>query len=143
MLLSPLIQRLQSEVRAIAQLGDERTREVAETLSIAMESSVRNVLIEALTLMSQETSSGSLSLDGDTVTIASHHEATEARATTDRNARIALRLPEDLKRQIETSAERTGLSVNSWIVNSLHESVSRKKQLPTQSGKTVRGRGRA
>jgi len=143
MLLSPLIQRLQSDVRAIAQLGDERTREVADSLSVAMESAIRNTLIEALTLMSQEVARGPLSLDGDAVTIASTPEGPEALPATDRNARIALRLPEDLKRQIESSAERSGLSVNSWIVNSLHESVSRKKQLPTTSGKTVRGRGRA
>ena len=143
MLLSPLIHRLQSDVRAIAQLGDERTRAVADSLSVAMESAIRNTLIEALTLMSQEVARGPLSLDGDAVTIASTLEAHEALPTTDRNARIALRLPEDLKRQIESSAERAGLSVNSWIVNSLHESVSRKKQLPTTSGKTVRGRGRA
>lgn len=143
MLLSPLIQRLQSDVRAIAQLGDERTREVADSLSVAMESAIRNTLIEALTLMSQEVARGPLSLNGDAVTIASTPEAHEVLPTTDRNARIALRLPEDLKRQIESSAERSGLSVNSWIVNSLHESVSRKKQLPTTSGKTIRGRGRA
>lgn len=143
MLLSPLIQRLQSDVRAIAQLGDERTREVADSLSVAMESAIRNTLIEALTLMSQEVARGPLSLDGDAVTITSTPEAHEVLPTTDRSARIALRLPEDLKRQIESSAERSGLSVNSWIVNSLHESVSRKKQLPTTSGKTVRGRGRA
>lgn len=109
---------------------------------MAMESAIRNTLIEALTLMSQEVARGPLSLDGDAVTIASTSEGHEALPTTDRNARIALRLPEDLKRQIESSAERSGLSVNSWIVNSLHESVSRKKQLPTRQGKTVRGRGR-
>lgn len=143
MLLSPLIQRLQRDVRAIAQLGDERTREVADSLSIAMESAIRTALIEALTLMSQEVSRGSLSLDGDTVTIVSTPEGHEAIPATDRSARIALRLPEDLKREIETSAERSGLSVNSWIVNALHDSVRRKKQTPTTSGKTVRGRGRA
>ena len=144
MLLSPFISRLQSDVTSIAQLGDQHTREVAETLNRAMEGAVRSVLIDALTSLSHELGHGAIALDGDSVTVAKAPDQNESvLPATERNARIALRLPEDLKRAVEESAERSGISINSWIVNTLHDSISRKKTPPPTSGKTVRGRGRA
>lgn len=143
MLLSPHIERLQSDVRAIAQLGDDRTREIADSLSLAMESAIRHALIAALTQIAHESTKGTLTLDGDSVTVTQPSEVVETLPATERTARFALRLPDELKQSIESSAARAGLSVNSWIVNTLHDAVNRKKATPPSSGKTVRGRGRA
>lgn len=55
------------------------------------------------------------------------------------DARITLRLPEDLKLRIETAATRSGLSLNSWLVRELNRSTS----VDISIGKTLRGRGKA
>lgn len=144
MLLSPFIERLQGDVKSIALLGDQHTRDVADSLSRAMESAIRTTLTDALVAMAHELGNASVSLDGDSVTFVTPHEVKEQTLpASDRNARFALRLPEDLKQGVERAAERSGLSVNSWIVNTLHDSLHQAPPAPPSSGKSVRGRGRA
>jgi len=59
----------------------------------------------------------------------------------DQLARISLRLPEQLKVQIEQAAARDGVSTNTWIVRTLSRSASAGKA--TQSRKRLTGYGRA
>ena len=63
-------------------------------------------------------------------------------------ARINLRLPEQLKSQVEQSADREGLSINAWLVRAVAAAVDRgqpgaqREQRTARSGQRYRGWGR-
>ena len=63
-------------------------------------------------------------------------------------ARINLRLPDQLKSQVEQSAEREGLSINAWLVRAVAAAVDRgqpgpqHEQRTARSGQRYRGWGR-
>jgi len=88
-----------------------------------------------------------LTLEGDQVRIG-RVVAVDGNVTTptpaDYSARIALRLSDGLKEDIEHLATDVGSSVNSWIVRTLERSV---RSDPTDSGphnsRQLRGKGRA
>ena len=43
-------------------------------------------------------------------------------------ARITLRLPEVLKTQVEAAAARAGVSVNTWVIQSLNQATTSRRQ---------------
>ena len=71
-------------------------------------------------------------------------EAAPAPSPGDYSARIALRLSDDLKENIEGLATDVGSSVNSWIVRTLERSVRGDSPGPSFKGRNqLRGKGRA
>jgi hypothetical protein len=128
------------------------TSEVAERLGAALQPALRANYLAALNLLIQEfnlldASPLTLNLEGDEVRlvrlVTANAEPTAA-APSEYSARIALRLSDELKENIETLATDVGASMNSWIVRTLERSV--RDDGPRVAGRgshQLRGRGRA
>ncbi len=124
-----------AQLSAAAALGDERTRQVADTLGAAAGPALRLALLNALSEAADEISAvlqdlpGSptvaMRLDADDVVVdvrlAETAAATEEpwernREDGDPSARISLRMSEALKAEVDAAAARDGVSVNAWLV---------------------------
>lgn len=126
------LSRVHDQLRAAAALGDDRTREIADSLGAALTPAVRLAILGALSAAADEITAALLDypgapavafrLDGDEIAVDVHATAAAApddppRAEDgDASARISLRLSESLKEQIDAAAERDGVSVNTWLV---------------------------
>jgi len=138
-----------------ASAGGEEARSLAQRLTAALESAVRLTLLDALSSAAAEITSelapGSveLRLRGSApefvVTLPPSETAGEqsdspeptgawspsaaaaaaAAAGEGGTARINLRLPDQLKSQVEQSADRDGLSINAWLVRAVAAAVDR------------------
>lgn len=123
---------LQRELAVAAAAGGDEARALAERLTATLESSVRLMLLEALSAaadeITRELAPGSVELrlrSGEpefVVTPAPADEPLEAApvpppdADDGATALINLRLPEQLKAGVEEAASRERLSVNAWLV---------------------------
>lgn len=130
--LEPHLAQVQEQLRAAAALGDERTREIADSLATAAIPAVRLTVLNALAAAADDITSALLDfpgspvvtvrLDGDQIAVDVHvtQQPTEAdeprRDDGEPSARISLRLTETLKAEIDTAAEQEGVSVNTWLV---------------------------
>jgi hypothetical protein len=142
--LTPHVERLRYELGVAAAAGGEDARALAERLTAPLESSVRLVLLEALSEaadeITRELAPGSVEMrlrgrePGFAVTPAQQddaapadHDAADAMGggvggvappDLDEGAmtRINLRLPDTLKARVEEAAGRERLSVNAWLV---------------------------
>lgn len=142
--LTPHVERLRYELGVAAAAGGEDARALAERLTAPLESSVRLVLLEALSdaadEITRELAPGSVEIrlrgrePGFAVTpapadaaVATDHDAAGAMgggaggvAPPDLDdgpmTRINLRLPDTLKARVEEAAGRERLSVNAWLV---------------------------
>jgi hypothetical protein len=142
---------LQRQLLAAAEAGGDDAREVAGRLLAPLESSLRLVLLDALSAAAGEITSelapGSVEvrlrgLDPEFVvtsppvddapgTAAAAGTAVPAGgaappagdADEGAMARLTLRLPEPVKLRIEQAAGRSGLSVNSWLVNAATDAL--------------------
>jgi hypothetical protein len=156
MLISELLEGIREDFTALGQLGGPETASIAERLSAAIEPSLRTHFLEALNAVIQEFNlqdsvALTLNLEGDqirmsrVVAAAADADADVGAPTpSDYSARIALRLSDGLKEDIEHLATDVGSSMNSWIVRTLERSV---RSDPTDSGskhpRQLRGKGRA
>src|SRR5580692_1396791 len=156
MLISELLEGIREDFTALGQLGGPETASIAERLSAAIEPSLRTHFLEALNAVIQEFNlqdsvALTLNLEGDqirmsrVVAAAADADADVAAPTpSDYSARIALRLSDGLKEDIEHLATDVGSSMNSWIVRTLERSV---RSDPTDSvsnnPRQLRGKGRA
>jgi hypothetical protein len=121
------IQALREDLARVAALGDETAARAAELLSVAIESSlarrIQDVLAEAALELNSQLDDAHVEVriagrDPELVLVRQTAEP-EAQADVTLDARITLRLPEDLKRRVEDAAASAGISVNTWIVRSL------------------------
>lgn len=152
MLISELLEGIREDFNALGQLGGPETASIAERLSAAIEPSLRTHFLEALNHVIQEFNlqdsvALTLNLEGDQVRmsrVAAVEEQVTAPTPSDYSARIALRLSDGLKEDIEHLATDVGSSMNSWIVRTLERSV---RGDPTDSvskhPRQLRGKGRA
>ena len=138
---------LQSDLAAIAAVGDDATAAAAERLIQALRSSAGLRLLDALTDAALELNAQlpaghvDVRLSGQDPALVYVEEPSEepAAAPTGEDAalaRITLRLPEGLKASIEIAAARDGVSVNNWLVRALGRAVSGSTQ---RSGKRLTG----
>jgi HicB family len=144
------VQAIREDLARVAALGDETTARAAELLAVALESSLGRRLQEALGEAALELSgqldSGRVEVriaGGDPELVLVREEEVEAAPEVGddaRLARITLRLPEHMKQQIEESAARDGVSVNTWVVQALvrHAHTARRS-----AGKRLTGYGRS
>ena len=151
--LRPYVDELRHQLMVAAEAGGDDAREVAERLSAALEPAVRLVLLDALSAaaddITRELAPGSVELrlrggepdfvvtpapvdDADAIAPPAPPETDEA-AT----ARINLRLPEQLKADIEQAAGRDRVSVNTWLVRAAAAAVAGGEQGPRQRGGRV------
>jgi hypothetical protein len=173
--LQTYVDRLRDQLSVAASAGGEETLSLAQRLTAALESAVRLTLLDALSAGAAEITSelapGSVELrlrGGEpefvvtmppAETVGEQAEGGEpaggratgaavASAGEGAIARINLRLPDQLKSQVEQSADREGLSINAWLVRAVAAAVDRgqpgaqREQRSARSGQHYTGWGR-
>ena len=135
--LTPYVENLRRDLAVAAEAGGEDARALADRLAAPLESSVRLMLLDALSAaadeITRELAPGSVELrlragaPDFVVTPAPVDEPGEPAPAAapplappegdeGATARINLRLPEQLKAGVEQAAGRQRLSVNTWLV---------------------------
>jgi hypothetical protein len=159
------VDKLRDQLAVAASAGGEEALSLAQRLTAALESAVRLTLLDALSTAAAEITSelapGSveLRLRGSepefVVTVPPAETAgeqtgareptggwtTSAAATAAGEggiARINLRLPDQLKSQVEQSADREGLSINAWLVRAAAAAVDRGQPGAAREPRTAR-----
>lgn len=140
--LTPYTENIHREVAVAADAIGDDARALAERLTAPIESAIRLTLLEVLSAaadeITRELAPGSVELrlragDPDfAVTPAPVDEPAEPDvdvpapdADDGATARINLRLPEQLKADVEEAAGRERLSVNAWLVRAAATAVAR------------------
>jgi predicted HicB family RNase H-like nuclease len=151
MLISDFVESIRGDFKNLADIAGPETASVVERLGAALEPAMQKHFLDALNDLVQEFNLHdgaplTLSFEGDAVRLTRlvpvSPETTPP--TGDYSARIALRLTDDLKENIENLATDVGSSVNSWIVRSLERSVRSDPSGSFVVGKRqLRGKGRA
>lgn len=173
--LDAYVDKLSEQLAVAASAGGEETLLLAKRLTAALDSAVRLTLLDALSAAAAEITSdlapGSVELrlrgsepefvvsvppaetageqtDSPELTGGSPTSAASVAAGDGATARINLRLPEQLKSQVEQSADREGLSINTWLVRAVAAAVDRGQpgagrgpgqQRPARSGQRYTG----
>ena len=132
--LSEYAESLRRELLAITRFAGEDITRAAEMLAESLDSSVRLALLDVLSAAAEEITAG---LDGAVIdvrlsgmepefVVTLHPDTTPepAPAAADpgddaSQARITLRVLEDLKARVETAAAGSGVSVNAWLVRAV------------------------
>ena len=151
MLISDLVESIRGDFKNLAELAGPETASTVERLGAAVEPALQKHFLDALNGLIQEFNlhDGAplqVIFEGDAVRLARivPVSAEDSASPSDYSARIALRLPEDLKDSIEHLATDVSTSVNSWIVRSLERTVRTDPSgLPTFGKQQMRGKGRA
>lgn len=155
--LSPYIASLREDLATAASAGDDNTRRTAAALSAALEPAARLAIMNALSDLAAEVTA---SLDGQVVEVrlagrdvqvvvtgsaepepepAPRQEVPLGDVTGD-ISRITLRMINELKSKAEEAAASQGMSLNSFISQAVHGTLS-KKQYNTGGGQGSRVRG--
>jgi len=125
---------LERDLAAVAAVGDDETAAAAERLIQALRGSAGMRLLETLGEAAMEISAqlpeGHVEVrlagsDPQLVYVGGEAEEIPAVSAEDGlTARISLRLPESLKRELEAAASREGVSLNTWLVRALSRSTA-------------------
>jgi HicB family len=143
------IESLESDLAAVAAVGDEQTRAAAERVLQAIRGSaglrLLDVLGEAALELNAQLPDGHVEVrlsgqDPALVYVGEEEAPPEPAADDGLTARITLRLPESLKATIEIAAARDGISVNSWLVRALSRGAGGPAR---RSGKRLQGFGQS
>lgn len=132
--LERFVAALERDLAAVAALGSEEAAAAAQRLTQALRASAGMRLLEALGEAALELSAQlpqghvEIRLAGSDpqLVYVGGDAADETPVPVDDGltARITLRLPDALKRDIEAAAARDGVSVNTWLVRALARSVA-------------------
>jgi hypothetical protein len=140
--ITQFVNELRRDLNVAAQAGSDEVRAAAERLTMALDSSVRLTLMDALSQAASEITnelqgtSVELRLKGREPIFVVVGAATEPPAPVDEPldeefefedeevARITLRLPESLKARAEELAAKRGQSLNTWLVNATRQAAS-------------------
>ena len=126
------VQALREDLDRIAAVGDQSTARAAELLAVALESSLgrrlQEALAEAALDLSDQLDHGRVEVrvaGGDPELVYVDDETPSATETAEEvfSARITLRLPETLKTRLESAAASGGVSVNTWLVQTLSRAL--------------------
>jgi hypothetical protein len=125
--LTIVLEGLQEDLQGLAELGDERSAQVARRLGEALGSNLRLKLLDLLSQAALELNSKlpsghiEVRLAGQEPELVFVDSPGENAGTVgeELSARISLRLPESLKTAVEKSAEREGVSTNAWLVRAI------------------------
>lgn len=128
------VEKLERDLAAVAAVGGDAVADAAERLAEALRSSAAMRLVETLGEAALEISAqlpeGHVEVrlagpDPELVYVGAEPAEAPAVATEDGlTARITLRLPESLKRELEAAAAREGVSLNTWLVRALQRSAA-------------------
>jgi len=163
--LDTYVDKLREQMAVAASAGGEEALSLAQRLTAALESAVRLTLLEALSTAAGEITSelapGSVELrlrGGEPEFVVTLPPADSAGEQTDSPeptggwspsaapagagegeiVRINLRLPDQLKSQVEQSADREGLSINAWLVRAVAAAVDRAQPGTQREHRTAR-----
>ncbi|WP_311215357.1 MULTISPECIES: Arc family DNA-binding protein [unclassified Arthrobacter] len=147
MQLNQYVSAVQHQLDTAADAGGPEARALSERLTAAVESTVRLVLLEALSdaasEITLELAPGSVEVrlrgrDPEFV-VSNPATANDFEAATEQprqrtitpedldgagTSRTTLRLPEHLKQQVEDAAGQEGLSVNSWLIRAVADALN-------------------
>ena len=149
MQLSTYVDALQSDLAAVAAVGDSEHTETVQRISAALEAAVRLRLLEAVTDAAHELTPqvpGHVDVrlaggDPSLVYVEGEAEFGWQPGEDALSARITLRLPESLKAAVEAAAGREGVSANTWLVQAISRSLERRP--PTRVGSRLTGYARS
>lgn len=125
--LTIVLEGLQEDLLALAELGDERSAQIARRLGEALGSNLRLKLLDLLSQAALELNSklpsGHIEVrlagqEPELVFVDAPGESA-GMAGEELTARISLRLPESLKSSVEKAAAREGVSTNAWLVRAI------------------------
>jgi hypothetical protein len=125
--LTIVLEGLQQDLQGIAELGDERSAQIASRLGEVLGSNLRLKLLDLFSQVAVELSSKLPSGHVEVRLAGQEPElifvdtpAGEAGAAAEElSARISLRLPESLKSAVEQAAAREGVSTNAWLIRAI------------------------
>lgn len=124
--LTIVLEGLQQDLQGLAELGDERSAQIAQRLGDALASNLRLKLFDLLSQVAVELSSKlpsghvEVRLAGQEPELVFVDAADDPPASGEElSARISLRLPDSLKSAVERAAEAEGISVNAWLVRAI------------------------
>jgi len=148
--LTLILESLQDDLQAAAELGDERAGAVARRLSELLSSNLRlklfDVLSQAAVELSAKLPSGHIEvrLAGQEPELVYVDTAggDSGMAGEELSARISLRLPESLKTAVEHAAAREGVSTNTWLVRAIAR-ASESRTHTQSTGKRLTGYARS
>ena len=141
--LTPFVDRLRRDLADAAAAGGPEAQAAAERLALALDPATRMMLLEALSQASAEITGA---LDHDAVDVRMNGREPEFVVThleavappvppappappappepeDDNLSRITLRLPESVKTRAEEAANRTGHSLNAWLVDAVRDAL--------------------
>jgi hypothetical protein len=146
MKMSKFIDLLSADVKALGQLGGSDLESAVSRLIPTLAPVLRTRLLEALTEVAGELRDQlpgahlEARLQGDEVELVYIEDGSAIRENpSELNARITLRLPEDLKSRIETAATKEGVSLNSWLL----KASERGSFAVHIGGRQLKGKGRS
>jgi len=128
MQLEAYVQALREDLARVAAVGDESTARAAELLAVALESSfgrrLQEALSEAALELSAQLEGGRVEVrvaggDPELVYVEAAEPAPADASGEVLSARITLRLSETLKARLEAAADAAGVSLNTWLVQTL------------------------
>ncbi len=167
--LTRYVDDLQHRLATAAEAGGEDARQLAARLAAPLDAAVRLVLLDALSVaageISAELAPGSVDLrlrGGEPEFVVAVPEPTRAEAAAAASlpplpaglpaapdgdeattTRTTLRLPDQLKTQVEVAATRDGISVNTWLVRAvaaaLEQTTARPAGVPQRGGNRLTG----
>ena len=125
--LTIVLEGLQDDLQGLAELGDERSQQIARRLGEALGSNLRLKLLDLLSQAALEINSNlpsghiAVRLAGQEPELVFVDAPGEGAGTVgeELSARISLRLPESLKGAVEKAAAREGVSTNAWLVRAI------------------------
>jgi ribbon-helix-helix CopG family protein len=124
--LTIVVEGLQQDLQGIAELGDERSAQIASRLGEVLGSNLRLKMLDLFSQVAVELSS-KLPSGHIEVRLAGQEPelvfvdtpAGDAGVAEELSARISLRLPESLKTAVEQAAAREGVSTNAWLIRAI------------------------
>jgi hypothetical protein len=125
--LTIVLEGLQQDLQGIAELGDERSAQIASRLGEVLGSNLRLKMLDLFSQVAVELSSKLPSGHVEVRLAGQEPElifvdtpAGDAGAAAEElSARISLRLPESLKSAVEQAAAREGVSTNAWLIRAI------------------------
>jgi hypothetical protein len=149
MLISDFIESVESDLAALGEIGGPEISATVQRVVAAIRPALRSRLLETINALVNDLDDRTatrllITLDGDDLHLEPKvtEDVPPPPMANDLTARIALRVPDDLKREFERSARNGGISVNSWIVRTLDRAL--RSETGSWSGpRRMQGSGRA
>ena len=125
--LTIVLEGLQEDLQGLAELGDERSAQIARRLGEALGSNLRLKLLDLLSQAALELNaklpSGHIEVrlagqEPELVFVDAPGESAGS-AGEELSARISLRLPESLKTAVEKASDAEGISTNAWLIRAI------------------------